>query len=548
LTALQNGSVLVDLRRVYDELERLPERYGIDPEHPEAADRAAELDAQSMASWLDGLHLAREARFLVDQANTSLYNSELADLSMLFVVQQTAASAGARADQSETMRIANGNASLPRAIAAELGAALIVDAPVTSVRRDGDLVEVTARGVAHFGAHVVLATPPRPMRAMQFDPPLPPAIADAIAGLDLGGATKVVNQYHRPFWTDSGESGFSLSDLTYRISWDAADSYDAPGGLLTTLHDREQRARARGAARRGSHRTRAARAGPSVSGEPEQLAGPAVTMAWSEEPFTGGGYAVYKPQQLSAFWEPLRAGHRPHPLCGRAPRIALRLHGERRAQRHPRRRACRAAARSTRRRRPGLHPVGRGPTFDRGHQWERGRAVDHLAHDVGMPRVARGFGDHVQQDPAHRPRVDIIGGTTALRAGPEPAGRVGDRPRWRRRSLARPRRRDARRRRASRWARAGSSPRSRPGASSLGRSRCRAMSIHPRSVVATCLMRPPTLSGRQLGVAARLLVGEPVGGDPDDVALLGEIGEQSVSFVGDWAYLSGHGCLSAADR
>ena len=33
---------------------------------------------------------------------------------------------------------------------------------------------------------------------------------------------------------------------------------------------------------------------------------------------------------------------------------------------------------------------------------------------------------------------------------------------------------------------------------------------------------------------------------PDDVALLGEIREESVSFVGDWAYLSGHGCLSAA--
>jgi monoamine oxidase len=40
----------------------------------------------------------------------------------------------------------------------------------------------------------------------------------------------------------------------------------------------------------------------------EQLAGPAATVAWSDEPFTGGGYAVYKTNQLSAFWEPLRAG------------------------------------------------------------------------------------------------------------------------------------------------------------------------------------------------------------------------------------------------
>ncbi len=308
LTGLRFGGVLADCRRAYDELERLPERYRMDPERPEAADHAADLDALSMSSWLDGLHLVREARFVIEQANTSLYNSELTELSMLFVVQQMAASAGARADQSETMRIANGNASLPRAIAAELGSALIVDAPATAVRRVGEVVGVTARGKEHFGAHVVLAIPPLPMRAIRFDPPLPQPIAAAIAGLDLGGATKVVNQYHRPFWRDAGESGYSMSDLTYRISWDAADSYEAPGGLLTTFttasNGRELAALSE-EARIDRVRHELAEVFPE---HPEQLAGPAVTVAWSAEPFTGGGYAVYKPQQLSAFWEPLRAG------------------------------------------------------------------------------------------------------------------------------------------------------------------------------------------------------------------------------------------------
>ena len=146
------------------------------------------------------------------------------------------------------------------------------------------------------------------MRAMQFDPPLPRAITDAIAGLDLGGATKVVNQYRRPFWADRGESGFSLSDLTYRISWDAADSYDTPAGLLTTFTTASnglELAALPDAARIERVRHELAQVFPE---SPEQLAGPAVTMAWSEEPFTGGGYAVYKPQQLGAFWEPLRAG------------------------------------------------------------------------------------------------------------------------------------------------------------------------------------------------------------------------------------------------
>ncbi|MDQ1479710.1 MAG: monoamine oxidase [Actinomycetota bacterium] len=308
LTALRNGAVLTDYLRVYEELERLAETHQIDPDHPEAADAAAELDRQSFSAWLDSLRLVPEARFIAEQANTSLYNTQLTDLSMLFVLQQTAVSAGTLDSQSETMRISGGNASLPRAMAAELGAALLVDAPVTSVRLVGEVVGVTAREREYFGAHVVLAAPPPPLRNVQFDPPLPEPLAAAIAGLDLGGATKVVTQFHSPFWREGGQSGFSMSDLTYRISWDAADSYDAPGGLLTTFTtagNGRELAALDSEKRVARVREELATVFPESS---PQLAGPAVTVAWSAEPYTGGGYAVYKPNQLSAFWEPLRAG------------------------------------------------------------------------------------------------------------------------------------------------------------------------------------------------------------------------------------------------
>ena len=308
LTALRDGAVLTDYLRVYDELERLAEKHRVDPEHPEAADGAAELDRLSVSAWLDTLALVPEARFIAEQANTSLYNTQLTDLSMLFVLQQTAVSAGTLDSQSETMRIANGNASLPLAMAAALGPALIVDAPVTAVRRDGDLVGVTAGDREYLGSHVVLAAPPPPLRNVRFDPPLPEAIAAAIAGLDLGGATKVVNQFHSAFWRAGGQSGFSMSDLTFRISWDAADSYEAPGGLLTTFTTADngrELARLDPANRVDRVRSELAQVFPESAA---QLAGPAVTVAWSEEPFTGGGYAVYRPTQLSAFWEPLRAG------------------------------------------------------------------------------------------------------------------------------------------------------------------------------------------------------------------------------------------------
>ena len=120
LMALRGGSVLADYRRFGTELARLAETHRVDPEHPEAADGAAELDRQSLAEWVGGLGLVPEARFVVGQANTSLYNAELADLSLLYVLQQVAAVAGVPDAESETMRVAGGNSTLPDAIAADL--------------------------------------------------------------------------------------------------------------------------------------------------------------------------------------------------------------------------------------------------------------------------------------------------------------------------------------------------------------------------------------------------------------------------------------------
>ena len=306
--AQRGGAVFRDYRRVYDELERLADRHRVDPENPQAADDAETLDRLSFASWVDSLNLVPEARFIAEQAHVSLYNSELRDLSMLLVAQQTAATAAVPAEHSETMRLKGGNASLPKAIAAQLGPALVLGAPVTTVRRRGDVVSVVANGREYFGAHVVIAIPPPPLRGIEFDPGLPGPLADAIAELELGAATKVVNQYRSAFWRTQGESGFSMSDLTSRISWDAADSYEAPAGLLTTyttagngrtlaaLSEPERIARVR---------SELAQVFPDSGAE---LAGPAATMAWTNEPFTGGGYAIYKPGQLCALWEPLRAG------------------------------------------------------------------------------------------------------------------------------------------------------------------------------------------------------------------------------------------------
>ena len=305
---LRNGAVASDYERVGAELEKLAEQHQVDPEHPDQADDAVGLDARSLAEFIGSLGLVPEAQFLVEQSYVSEYAAELADLSLLFVAQQAAIDAGVADGAAETMRIAGGNSTLPVAMAAALGDAIVTGAAVTAISHGADGVTVTAGDHVVHGARVVLALPPPPLRAVRFDPPLPAGLRAAIDGLDLGAAVKVTTQYRTPFWRADDRSGFSIGDLTYRVSWDATDSYSAPSGLLSTFTT-------------GGNGRRLAALSDSdrialVQGELEQVAagaqahqsGPVSTIAWPNEPFTGGGYAAYRPGQLSAFWGPMRDG------------------------------------------------------------------------------------------------------------------------------------------------------------------------------------------------------------------------------------------------
>ncbi len=306
--ARRRGAVLTDYSRVNPALEELAEQHHVDPEHPEVADDAVALDQRSFADFLDGLGLVPEARFLTDQANAALYAAELRDLSLLFVLQQTAETAAEPDSAVETMRIAGGNSSLPRAMAAALGARVVTSAPVTAITRSEGIVTVTAAGRPYYGVAVVVATPPLPLRSVHFDPPLPDAVRAAIAGLDLGPATKVISQFRTAFWRTLGLSGFSLADLTYRISWDSADSYLADAGLLTTFTTATNGLELAGmpaADRTALVQQELLRVFPGAA---DELTTASATMAWPDEPYTGGGYAAYRPGQMAPFWVALRGG------------------------------------------------------------------------------------------------------------------------------------------------------------------------------------------------------------------------------------------------
>lgn len=176
VVAAQEGRVGEDYGRAYDELDRMAEDEEIDPEHPDRAAHARELDQHTLADFLDGLHLVPEARFVVDRDMAAEYAADPAELSLLFVLAQTAVAADLPDSGVETMRISGGNDRLPVAMAAEgAGDTVATAAPVTSIRADGDVVWVTTGDRRHPVAHVVSRCPPRPWPGSTSGAPCLPA-------------------------------------------------------------------------------------------------------------------------------------------------------------------------------------------------------------------------------------------------------------------------------------------------------------------------------------------------------------------------------------
>jgi monoamine oxidase len=193
-------------------------------------------------------------------------------------------------------------------MAAALADRIQLSRAVTKVEHADDGVVVHAGDVVVEASHVVFATPVVPLRTVTFEPALDAAAATMIAGLDLGPAVKVVNEYSSRFWTSISPSGSTLTDLPFHFAWAATDSYASVPGLLTQFITGDGAVSA--AALDDSARI-------TAFGEmldevfPEGVplrTGRTATMAWANEPFTGGGYAIFRPGQVVPFWPVLREG------------------------------------------------------------------------------------------------------------------------------------------------------------------------------------------------------------------------------------------------
>jgi monoamine oxidase len=94
-------------------------------------------------------------------------------------------------------------------VAAQLGGAVVLAAPVRSISHGADRVVVVADGATVTARHAIVAVPPALAHEIHFDPPLPEDRRTLYTRAVAGVETKTLVVYDQPFWRADGLSGQS---------------------------------------------------------------------------------------------------------------------------------------------------------------------------------------------------------------------------------------------------------------------------------------------------------------------------------------------------
>ena len=205
-----------DLARLDAELEALSRT--VDPDDPWSHPDAARLDALSMGDWLRSRDARPGALRWVEHQYRSLSIDSIERTSLLAQLRKEAAAGGGGFyDEShwETLRVAEGSASVAERMAAELGERVRLGAPVVAIDVAGGGCTVTLEGGEPLGAAtVVSALPVGPLRDVAVS-----GVSDArLASLHRQRqalAAKTVVAYPTSFW----EVGGATSDGVWSSVW-----------------------------------------------------------------------------------------------------------------------------------------------------------------------------------------------------------------------------------------------------------------------------------------------------------------------------------------
>lgn len=256
-------------------------------------------DRLSFADFMAQRGASGDATGLLCLANWDFVGESLNERSALDVLGQLAAYS---VFANERYAIEGGNDLLPRAMATRLGDRIHYGALVSWIQHEAKSATVHYRHGGFSNAitcdSVILAMPLGRLALLRIDPPLSEPKRRAIRAVPYASVARAFILCRNRFWTDEELSGYAFTDLATSMLWDGSPQSRSSRGILQCFITGE--AARRFAAMGDEQRLRA------TLGAVEHIYPPIhenfegmVFKSWSDDPWTLGAYAYFKPGQIS---------------------------------------------------------------------------------------------------------------------------------------------------------------------------------------------------------------------------------------------------------
>jgi monoamine oxidase len=219
-----------DLIEAMFELERLA--LDVPTEAPWDAVRAAELDASSVAAWLDEQATTSGGRALMALATEAIFGAEPERVSLLYALAYLRAGGGFRQligtrGAAQDHWLSGGTQALADHLAARLGDRVVLGSPVREIEQ-GSKVGIVSDRLIVEAERAIVAVPPPLAGSLRFSPALGDRRLELCRRMAMGSTIKVNCLYEEPFWRADDLSGQMVHErgpasVTFDASWGPAE-------------------------------------------------------------------------------------------------------------------------------------------------------------------------------------------------------------------------------------------------------------------------------------------------------------------------------------
>jgi monoamine oxidase len=279
----------------------------VDPDDPWDHPDAAALDGTSLADWLRRQGARPAVHRKHQLASLSLACDGPERTSLLADLRKHAALGGDGfydLERWESLKVAEGSAAVPAAMAAELGSETIrFGATVRRIEIRGRRTRVALSGGEAIAADAVVCTiPAGPLRAVDIVG-LSDARLRSLRSHRHALAAKVVAAYERSFWQEAGQNGLAECEWLFGSTWPQRT------GVLSMLVPPE-RLSAFLATPEAVRSSTVVDGLVALYGERARFPVAVLERAWGVDPFTQGYIASWAPGDLTRVG-PLHGTHEP---------------------------------------------------------------------------------------------------------------------------------------------------------------------------------------------------------------------------------------------